>query len=261
MKGLRLGSSGTRVLLVDAFNLIRRIFEARPDPESHIDEVIQASSNSLARALRDHAPTHACAVFDSHDRTWRHLLYADYKGTRKPTPQVLLDNLHGFRDAFLERGVRSLKLDNYEADDQLATLAKGIEKTGGEAFILSTDRMFQQQLSTNIRIFNHFEGHEVTREEVEERFGVRVDQLIDFWAMAGDSSNNIKGVPRVGKKTAASLLEHYGSLDAVIASSDDDAAVRRVQDASEAALRCRQLVTLKTDVELGINLRSLRLEK
>lgn len=249
----------TRVLLVDAFNLIRRIFEARPDGASEITAVIEATTRSLERALRQHSPTHACAVFDSHDITWRHLLYPEYKAHRKPTPDALLDNLPRFRDAFLGEGVKSLKLPDYEADDQVATLAAGVAASGGEAIILSTDKMFQQLLAPGVRVLNHFDNQEYTARGVIDRYGVTVAQLTDYWAMAGDTSNNIKGVPRVGAKTAATLLQTYGSLEEILQTGDNTTAVARVQQHGDEARRCRQLVTLKTDVALGINLKSLRL--
>ncbi len=249
----------SRLLLVDAFNLIRRIFEARNGGAERIGDVINAAMRSLDRALQTHEPTHAVAVFDSHDRTWRHLLYAPYKATRGPTPPALLAHLDGFREAFGSLQVRSLTIPSYEADDPLATLAVGVAAEGGEARILSTDSMFLQLLTPLVRIFHHFEDREFTVAEVERRYGVSVSQLIDFWAMAGDSSNNIKGVPRIGKKTAAMLLGRYGSLDAILATHDDDAAAMKVRSEHDLVRRCRQLVTLKTDVELGINLKSLRL--
>ncbi|MEX0942391.1 MAG: 5'-3' exonuclease H3TH domain-containing protein [Pseudomonadales bacterium] len=251
--------AGSRLLLVDAFNLVRRIYEARGDGAEHMDEVIEASRRSLERALGNHSPTHACAVFDSHDKTWRHLLYPDYKANRKPTPPALLANLQKFRTAFKEQLVESLKVDNYEADDQIATLARGIADAGGEAIILSTDRAFLQLLSSRIRVFNHFEGTEINATDIRAKFGCEVSQLTDLWAMAGDASNNIKGVPRIGKKTAANLLAEYGSLEEVLRGDDDNASAVRVRENGDLVQRCKQLVTLKTDVALGINLKSLRL--
>ena len=249
----------TDVLLIDAFNLIRRIYEARHGGGQHIDEVIGASGKSVARALAIHHPSHACVVFDSHDTTWRHLLYPDYKKNRKPTPPALLENLPAFREAFLAEGVKSLKLESYEADDAIATLAHGVAENGGLAIVLSTDKMFSQLLSDGVRIFNHFEDHEVTPADVEARFEVKIRQLTDFWSMAGDAGNNIKGVPKVGAKTAAGLLNRYDSLEEILSTEDDDPAANRVRQYGDTVQRCKQLVTLKTDVELGINLKSLRL--
>ena len=253
------------VLLIDAFNLIRRIYEARPaearpaETGPPLDEVVAASASSLRRALQAHRPSHACIVFDSHDTTWRHLLYPQYKMNRKPTPALLLDHLDTFRTAFLDMGVKSLKLANYEADDLIATLAHGVAGNGGVARILSTDRVFSQLLGAEVRIFNHFEDREVTGAEVEQRYGVSIDQLTDFWALAGDPGNNIKGVPKIGAKTAARLLAEYPSLEEILRAEDDNSSANRVRSHGDLAQRCKQLVTLKTDVALGINLKSLRL--
>lgn len=242
----------TRLLLVDGFNLIRRIYEAR-QASSDLDEVIKACGQSLQRALREHSPTHACVVLDSHDRTWRHLLYSEYKANRKPTPQPLLANLDRFEQEFAEAGVGSLRIASYEADDVIATMAKGTGATGGEAIILSTDRLFLQLLDRHIRIFNHFDHSEITAADVVGRYGLRVDQLVDFWALAGDTSNNIKGAPGIGPKTATKLLDQYDNLDNALKKES------RLMEQAENLKRCHQLVTLKTDVELGVNLRQFRL--
>lgn len=247
----------TDVLLIDAFNLIRRIYEARPEGEA-IDDLVTACAASVRRALHQHVPSHACVVFDSHDRTWRHLLYPDYKQNRKPTPPILLENLPAFRSAFLDAGVKSLKLDNYEADDLIATLAHGTAINEGKVEILSTDKLFSQLLSPRVHLFNHFEGREITIAETEARYGVAISQLPDFWAMAGDAGNNVKGVPKIGAKTAARLLSGYHSLEEILRSEDDNPSADRVRKHGDLAQRCKQLVTLKTDVELGINLKSLR---
>ena len=247
----------TDVLLIDAFNLIRRIYEARPDSEA-IDDLVTACAASVRRALQQHVPSHACVVFDSHDKTWRHLLYPDYKQNRKPTPSVLLENLPAFRSAFLDAGVKSLKLDNYEADDLIATLAHGTAANEGRVEILSTDKLFAQLLSPHVHLFNHFEGREITISQTETRYGVTISQLTDFWAMAGDAGNNVKGVPKIGSKTSARLLARYDSLEEILRSEDDNPSADRVRKHGDLAQRCKQLVTLKTDVELGINLKSLR---
>ena len=248
-----------KVLLIDAFNLIRRIYEASGDLK--IEEVIQACKRSLGRALKQHPSTHACVVFDSHDATWRHIQYSLYKAGRKPTPAPLLDNIKLFEAAFLEIGAPCLTVACFEADDVIATLALGIAGGGGEAVILSSDKGFLQLLSANIKVFNHFEQCELSAHTVQEKYDVKVLQLTDYWAMAGDASNNIKGVPKVGKKTAASLLKQYLFLEDILSDDSAQASALRVQANGDLAQACKQLVTLKTDVPLGINLKVLRLKQ
>jgi len=251
--------TSTRVLLIDAFNLIRRIYEARPDSDDKIEEVIQASANSVTRALNQHSPSHGCVVFDSHDTTWRHLLYREYKQGRKPTPEMLLDNVSRFKQVFSEAGLQSLAIQNYEADDIVATLAAGVAEKDGVAIILSSDKSYLPLLSDKVRVYNHFEKHEINRDDVLKKYGVTIGQLTTLWAMAGDASNNVKGVPKVGKKTAVSLIEQYGSLKKILNDQQAVGAAAKIRENRALVLRCRQLVTLKTDVELGINLRIFRL--
>ncbi|MCZ6501597.1 MAG: flap endonuclease Xni, partial [Gammaproteobacteria bacterium] len=187
------------------------------------------------------------------------LLYADYKGGRKPTPEPLLDGIPAMERRFERLGIQSFSLPNYEADDVIATLAAGITSAGGEAIILSTDRSHLQLLGGGVRIFNHFDQTEYLETDVVSRYGVNVSQLTDYWALTGDSSNNIKGVPKIGKKSAAELLNRYASLEEILSSEEEDGKVHRVQADASLARRCKQLVTLKLDVELGINLRTFRL--
>ena len=246
-----------RILLVDGFNLIRRIYEARPDPD--INAVIQASVQSLQRALKEHRPTHAVVVFEDHDKTWRHLLYGDYKAGRSPTPRPLLEGIKQFEDAFQKAGVNSFSLASYEADDIIATFAHGTGKTH-EAIILSSDKLYLQLLSDHISVVSHFDSHRFSSDDVQNRYGVGPSQLIDYWSLVGDSSGNIKGVPGIGAKTASRLLESWHSLDNMLKSEVDDRHLKKIRDHEDVARRCRQLVTLKTDVELGTNLRDYRLK-
>ena len=246
-----------KVLLIDAFNLIRRIFEARSD--SDLESVVVASKHSSQRALREHEPTHVVMVFEKHDRTWRHLLYNDYKANRSPTPEVLLGGVDEFVAGFREIGINSFALDSYEADDVIATFASGVAKAGNQAIILSSDKMYLQLLSVHIKVANHFSHQFVEESDVAQRYGVGVGQLTDYWALVGDSSNNIKGVPGVGPKTAVNILGQYGSLDGILKEAGDDKVLDKVRQNEQLAIRCKQLVTLKTDVELGTNLRSFRM--
>ena len=246
-----------KVLLVDGFNLIRRIYEARPEPD--IESVITASLQSLQRGLREHTPTHVVVVFENHDRTWRHLLYKDYKANRSPTPTELIEGMKQFVASYKEIGVHSFTLDSYEADDVIATFAHGIAFAGNDAIILSSDKMYLQLLSPHIRVVNHFEHKDLSEHDVLERYGVKKEQLIDYWALVGDNSNNIKGVPGVGAKSATNLLSRYDNLEEILSSSETDRMTLKVVNNMTLAKRCKQLVTLKTDVELGTNLRDFRI--
>ncbi len=248
-----------KLLAVDGFNLIRRVYEARQAsrPED-MASVIDAARRSLERALNAHAPTHAAVILEDHDRTWRHLLYPDYKGNRGETPSLLIDYLDKFVAAFEQVGVMSCNLPSYEADDVIATMTRVVEHRGGQVVILSTDRIFLQLLNPRVIVFDHFNEQRRDVEFVAADLGLKVDSLIDYLALVGDKSNNVKGVPGIGPKSAVTLLREYGTLDQLLASDSEDRLVAKVQDHRDEALRCRQLVTLKTDVELGLNLKTFR---
>ena len=246
-----------KLLLIDAFNLIRRIFEARLG--SDLESVVSASKQSSQRALREHEPTHVVMVFEKHDRTWRHLLYKNYKANRSPAPEVLLGGVDEFVAGFKEIGINSFALDSYEADDLIATFASGVANAGNQAIILSSDKMYLQLLSAQVKVANHFSHQFLEQSDVEQRYGVGVRQLTDYWALVGDSSNNIKGVPGIGPKTAVKLLDQYGSLDRILSERRENKFLDKIHQNEQLAIRCKQLVTLKTDVELGTNLRIFRM--
>lgn len=271
--------STIKILLVDGLNIIRRIFEANHRDDTDITACIDDCVRSLARARATHRPSHISVVLDSHEKTWRHLLYPAYKGDRKPTPAALIDNLDQFKKAFGDIGIASIMVGGYEADDVLATLAVGVAESGGEAIILSTDKGFLSLLTDKVKVYHHFEQHFVTAVDVQKKYQVRHDQLVDYWSLCGDPGNNIKGVPGVGKKTAALLINQFGRLDEILLQARKLPIEKAVEPLSEEekvlesfrkpltkvlaneekALMCRLLVTPKLNVELGVNLRTFRL--
>ena len=247
------------ILLIDGFNLIRRIYEARPHDDTIIEnEVITSAAHSMTRALRKHKPSHVCFILDRHEPTWRHELYPEYKANRKPTPPPLLDSIPKFESAFQDLGVKCISRAHYEADDIIATLAKGVGKKGGQVTILSTDKNFLQLLDEHVRVYDHFNEKEYSREWVREKYGIRHDQLVDYWALTGDSTNNIKGVPKIGPKTAQQLINEFKTLNALLAAPPDSPIGSRIKEHKQEAEEARELTQLKTDIKLGINLNELR---
>ena len=259
-----------RFLVIDGFNLIRRIYEARihkdKDQNKSRDvsaqdmfQVIEATKTSLARALKAHQPTHAAVVMEHHDKTWRHLLYPEYKANRSETPPMLLSKLPEFAAAFTDMGVQSFGIDSYEADDVVATLASVVAANNGEVVILSTDKSYLQLVNDKVIVYDHFANKRCDRAYIKEKYGIDQQQYIDYLALVGANSNNIKGVQGVGPKSAVILLSEHGSLDRILSAQPDSAMLRKVNASSPDALRSKQLVTLKIDVELGQNLKSFRL--
>lgn len=250
------------LLLVDALNLIRRIYAGQPGEEGpeKATAALASSVQSLRRALRECEPTHAACVFDGEGPSWRHEIYPAYKEGHAPMPEALRDTLGDYRTAFSELGVASLCEPNLEADDVIATIACKASAADAAVTILSTDKSFKELLPMGVRVRDHFKRSDATAEEVLQRFGVRPEQLADLLALAGDRGNNILGVPGVGKKGAAAILDRFETLEQALDRSDEIEGKlgERLREHRDDARLCRRLVGLRTDLELGANLNELR---
>jgi protein Xni len=256
------GQRHPNLLLVDALNLIRRVYAGQPgeDGPERAESARASSVQSLKRGLRECSPTHAVCVFDGEGPSWRHEIFPEYKAGHPPMPEPLGATLDSYRLAFGEIGVASLSKPGLEADDVIATIA--VKAVGGDASVtvLSTDKIFLELLPLGVRVRDHFKGVDVSEQDVMTKFGVRSDQLVDFLALAGDSGNNIRGVPGIGKKTAGELLSRFSSLeDALQAAGDLEGKLgERLRENVETARLCRTLVGLRTDLKLGGNLNEMR---
>jgi len=249
-------------LLIDALNLIRRIYAALPgnDGPGRVDEARHSSVQSLQRALRECRPTHVAAIFDSAETGWRAIRYPAYKAGRPPMPEALGAMLPKFEQAFRDIGIASVQRAAMEADDIIATLARKVADRQGRVTILSTDKIFIQLLSNHIAVRDHFKKRDVTADYVKTRFHVRPDQFTDLLALAGDSTNNIRGVPSIGLKTAAGLLNQFDTLENILSSAYviPGRIGEMLRAHSKEARNARTLVQLQLDLELGLNLRSFR---
>jgi len=249
-------------LLIDALNVIRRVYAAQPGEDSpeRVEYAQTSTIQSLQRALRECRPTHVCCVFDSQEPCWRHDMYAGYKAGRTPMPDALQEKLSGFKKAFSDLGVSSIEIPTLEADDIIATLACKVALRNGHNIILSTDKVFYQLISEHITIRDHFNKQNIDYSSVMDKFGIRPDQFADFLALTGDSTNNIGGVPSVGKKTAARLLTQFDTLDDVLSAAHiiPGKLGDMIRSHSEDARTAQILVRLRIDLELGLNLRTFR---
>jgi protein Xni len=251
-----------RLLLIDGLNLIRRVYAAQPgeDGPERTQSALTASTQSLLRALRECRPTHAVCVFDSEEPGWRSALYPEYKAGRTPMAEDLHANLPQFKDAFLKCGVSSLEFPAMEADDIIASLARKLAEFKGEVIILSTDKTFFQLLSGHITVRDHFRKKNLGSDDVTEKFGIMPEQFEDLLALSGDSTNNIPGVPTVGPKTAARLLNEIGDMEDILAVAHTIPGKlgEMLYKHGDDARLSKKLVRLKTDLSLGLNLKDFR---
>lgn len=206
------------LLLVDGLNLLRRCYEANPAPDSaqKAESAVNVAWQSFQRALRDHTPTHCVAVFDAGGPTWRHALYADYKAGRKPMSPYLANELLGFKERLMAEHWAVMSLPGEEADDTLWGLAKAARLEGESVTVLSTDKDLVRLVAIGAKVYHHFDRKWHDDAWCQAKFGVRPEQLTDFLALMGDSSDGIPGIAGVGAKTAAALLAQHDNLAMVL---------------------------------------------
>jgi len=254
------------LLIIDAMNLIRRIYAIQEKQNAKSEFALSATNNTacnaLQKLLRAHNPSHVICVFDSHQASWRHQLLPEYKQGRKPIPSDLKAYLPHIQDAFYEMGIESLVTEEDEADDLIATLSHKITARQQRCTIVSTDKGFYQLLNAYTSIYDYFQSLHMDSYYIEHKLGMKIDQLIDYWAITGISSSHIKGVEGVGDKGALALLQEYSSLQEMFkAENNSDKRLLKVQQQQQGALLSKQLVSLKKDIQLGFNLKDLRYPK
>lgn len=262
------------LLLIDAMNLIRRIYAVQERPYLPLANEVAATTKaqiitnteqtlrqSLLRLQQDLQPSHAALVFDGDNSYWRRQLFSDYKANRKPMPNMLADALPALQQAAKQLGFHSLRQPDYEADDIIASIASRMAQHQQQVTIVSTDKGFLPLMSQQIQVYDHFNRQFHSAETVQEKFGVPPQQLIRYWSLVGDNTNNIPGVPGIGPKTALDLL---ALADTFNQATQHEGCHKKIRDKileHQADIQMfMQILSLKTDVELGINLQELRLE-
>lgn len=249
----------SKILLLDSNSLINRAFYALPPLENKkgvYTNAIFGYLSMLARLIVDHKPTHICAVFDLKAPTFRHKKYDLYKATRKPMPFELASQMPILKELLGELGITICQMEGYEADDIIGTIAKRFDN---ETIIVSGDRDVLQLIDENTVVFNTKRG--VTDIKVydletlkEENFTPA--RVIEYKALAGDTSDNIPGCPGVGEKTALNLLDTYGNLDGVY---DNVQSIKgklgeRLRENKEIVYLSKELATINTEVPLTTQL-------
>jgi 5'-3' exonuclease len=254
--------SGVRFLLIDGPNLIRRIHAAIPTDNKAqiIEQTISSTHQSLARALKQHTPTHVLCAFECEGLTWRHEVFPDYKKDRPVMPEELNDIFPRLQREISENGIMPVHIPAMEADDIIASAAIKAAAQGADVTILSTDTGQAQLLGPGIRQYNHFKQEAITEDYIQRRFSVKTSQLNDYLAMVGDKSHSLPGVPGIGAKTAARLLATYSGLDEIINAAGEIGG--RIGEAlaenNDTASLVKKLLILRTDISLGHSFRSFR---
>lgn len=258
----------SHLYLIDASGYIFRAFHALPPLTRPSDGLpvgaVQGFCNMLWKLLEDlkgtERPTHFACVFDKGSYTFRNDMYPDYKANRPPAPEDLVPQFPLVREAAIAFGTPALEMEGYEADDLIATYARQAEAKGARVTIVSSDKDLMQLVSDKITLLDTMKNKRMGYEEVDAKFGVTPDKVIDVQALAGDSVDNVPGAPGIGVKTAATLISEYGDVLTLLERVEEIKQPKRRQtliDHADAIRISRDLVTLKTDVPVSTPLEAL----
>ena len=257
-------STRQRLCLVDGSGFIFRAFHALPvltrSDQTPVNAVL-GFSNMLLKLLDDLHATHLAVIFDSARESFRNELAPDYKANRPDPPDELIPQFPLVREATRAFNVECLEKPGFEADDLIATYARQAEAAGMDVIIISSDKDLMQLVSDRISMFDAIKNRTIGRTEVKEKFGVGPEKVVDVQALAGDSTDNVPGVPGIGIKTAALLIQEYGDLDALLSRAGEIKQPKRRQsliDFADQAKLSRELVRLRDDVPTDLTVDRLQ---
>ena len=251
------------LLIFDALNLIRRLHAALGKQPLDATTLLLATQqrllNTVQGILNEVRPSHVIAVFDGEQPSWRHSIYPDYKLGRTPMPEELQQGMEQLQATLWQCGVDSLLTAGDEADDLIASLSHQLTQRHQQVTLISTDKGFCQLLPSGLQIRDYFNRRWLDQEFVLNQYGIKAEQLVDYWALSGVSGSHIKGVAGIGAKSATALLQEFGSLEQILAQrGEEHRLVRRVQEQAAAAQLAQTLVRLRLDIPLGFNLKAIR---
>jgi len=262
------------LLLIDGSGYIFRAYHALPPLTRKQDGLpvgaVSGFCNMLWKLLNEArntkigaAATHLAVIFDHSSKTFRNDIYADYKANRSQTPEDLIPQFGLIRQATRAFNLIAIEKQGFEADDIIATYAKQAEAQGFITTIISSDKDLMQLVTTKTRMYDGMKERYIGIDEVVEKWGVEPDKMVDLQAMAGDNVDNIPGIPGIGPKTAAALLQQFGTLDTLLEQAATIKQAKRRENIlahKEQALLSRRLVQLRDDVPLELGLDALFLE-
>jgi len=248
--------------LIDGSGYIFRAYYALPPLSRKSDGLptgaVSGFCSMLFKLLEDarsddskHKPTHFAVIFDSARKNFRNEIYSEYKANRAEAPDDLAPQFEYIRKSVEAFNLPSIELLNYEADDLIATYAKQITEAGAKVTVISSDKDLMQLVSDKVRLFDPMKSKVIGEKEVIEKFGVKPNQVIDVQSLAGDSSDNVPGVPGIGVKTAAELINKYKNLETLLNKASEIPQNKRRETLlfnKDKAFISKKLVTLKKDV-------------
>ncbi len=260
----------SELILIDGSGYIFRAYYAMAysgksggitNPDGVPVGAVYGFSSMLIKLLKEHEGARVAVIFDAARKNFRYDLYDQYKANRTETPEDLIPQFPLVRDATAAFGLPGLELDGYEADDLIATYARQAAALGENVIIISSDKDLMQVVNDNIVMLDPMKEKIIDRAGVFEKFGVGPEKVIDVQSLIGDSSDNVPGVPGIGPKTAAQLIEEYGTLENLLEKAGEIKQEKRRQsliDHAEMARLSKKLVTLIDTVPVPVPLEEIR---
>ena len=250
------------VILIDGSSYVYRAYHALPPlttSSGHPTGAVRGVTTMVMRILEDHPNSPIGMIFDAKGDTFRHEMYEEYKANRPPMPDDLRPQIQPIYDIVEALGIKIFVVDNVEADDVIGTLAKEAEEKGISTVISTGDKDLAQLVTKNIKLVNTMTNEVLDQKGVEKKFGVLPDQIIDYLALVGDTSDNIPGVNKVGPKTAVNWLSKYGTVESIIEKSDEISGKvgEYLREGIEQLKLSQQLTTIKKDVALDFGIEDL----
>ena len=209
-------------------------------------------------------PTHFAVIFDSARKNFRNEIYSDYKANRSDAPDDLVPQFEYIRKSVMAFNLPSVELINYEADDLIATYTEQILEKDAKVTIVSSDKDLMQLYKKNVRIYDPMKNKFITSKDVIDKFGVDPQKVVDVQSLAGDSSDNVPGVPGIGVKTAAELINKYGTLEKLLNKAHEIKQNKRretIIENKDKAIISKKLVTLKKDVPVKEKIEEFRFKQ
>ena len=254
-----------RIHLVDGSGYIFRAYHALPPmnrPDGTPTNAVFGFTNMILKLVEDTDTDAVAVIFDAARRNFRNEIYPDYKAHRPDAPEDLIPQFPLIRDATRAFSLPCIEIEGFEADDIIATYAKQAAAQGIEVVIVSSDKDLMQLVDGHISMLDPIKNKPIGHDEVIEKFGVPPEKVVDVQSLAGDSTDNVPGVPGIGVKTAAQLITEYGDLDSLLERAGEIKQPKRrenLTEHAELARISRQLVRLRDDVPVEESLDDLRL--
>jgi DNA polymerase-1 len=256
-----------RLVLIDGYSFLFRAYHSMPpltNPAGTVVGALYGYTNMILKIRQELEASHLAVILDAGKQTFRSEIYPEYKQNRPPAPEDLIPQFPLVKNVTKIMNICTLDKVGVEADDIIATLALKAEKENFDVTIISSDKDLTQLITDKIKMYDPMKQKIMDRDAVFEKFGVFPEKIADLLALAGDSADNIPGVPSIGPKTAAELLTKYGDLKGIYANLEDIKQPKRklvLTENEDKAFLSQKLVFLKTDVELPVELSDISLKE